>query len=90
MKVGDKVKWSSQAGGVWKEKRGTLIALLAPEQDALKMLPSELPKSRFKGERFSENFRGMVEVPRGGKSSLSDFYAPRMSALVLNEEGLPK
>ncbi|WP_301171052.1 hypothetical protein [Brevibacillus nitrificans] len=84
-KLGQKVKWSSQAQGRWKEKRGTLKMILEAEQDAVAHLPLGLPKSRFKGERYSENRRALVEVPRGGKSILSDYYAPRLSSLQLDE-----
>jgi len=59
--------------------------ILEAEQDAAAHLPLGLPKSRFKGERFSENHRALVEVPRGGKSIISDDYAPRLSALELDE-----
>lgn len=87
MKIGDKVKWTSQAQGRWKEKRGILIAFLGPDDDAYDFLPTGLPKSRFKGQRTSLNRRALAEVPRGGKSTLSDYYAPRLADLRLDEEG---
>ncbi|WP_309479417.1 hypothetical protein [Brevibacillus agri] len=81
MQIGDKVKWASQANGIWKEKRGVLRAILGPDDDVYDVLPPGLPKSRFKGSRRSLNRRALVEVPRGGKSKLSDFYAPYLSVL---------
>ncbi|MGG3884322.1 hypothetical protein [Brevibacillus panacihumi] len=87
MKIGDKVRWTSQSQGSWKEKRGTLKMIVEAEQDATVHLPLGLPKSRFKGERYSQTRRALVEVHRGGKSNLSDYYAPRLTALELDEEG---
>jgi len=34
MQIGDKVKWSSQSQGSWKEKCGTFKMILEAEQDA--------------------------------------------------------
>ncbi|WP_243015167.1 hypothetical protein, partial [Brevibacillus borstelensis] len=72
------------AKGSWKEKRGILIAFLGPDDDATDFLPAELPKSRLKGQRTSLNRRSLVEVPRSGRSTLSDYYAPRLADMNVN------
>lgn len=41
-KVGEKVKWSSQAHGSWKEKEGTVVALV-PEHGLLQSKYGGLP-----------------------------------------------
>ena len=35
LKVGDKVKWASQAGGVWTDKEGVVVAVIAGGLDGV-------------------------------------------------------
>lgn len=88
MKVaGSKVKWVSQSGGYWREKEGTLLGYAQANVDAMQWVPKDTPVSRVKFQAKSEFERAIVLVPRGGKSKLSDYYAPRPSML---EEVLPQ
>lgn len=91
--VGTKVTWSSQAGGTRRQKTGVVAAIVEVGENPFKMrgvgeLLENTPKSRIKfdgGER--KLVRALVEVPRGGKSLLSDFYCPYASLLRIVEGG---
>jgi hypothetical protein len=39
VKVGDRVKWRSQANGNWREKKGTVVAIVPPLADAKSCIP---------------------------------------------------
>lgn len=84
MKIGDQVTWKSQAGGRWKEKTGKIIAILKPEENARPILEAigiTFPSNRVKFQSHSELHRAIVEVPRGGRSKLTDYYSPRITQL---------
>jgi len=80
--AGDTVKWESQSGGYWKKKEGKLIGYCQAEKDAKQFVPKGTPVSRIKFQSKSPFERAIVEVPRGGKSTISDYYAPRVSHVV--------
>ncbi|MEY9096326.1 hypothetical protein [Paenibacillus sp. RC84] len=85
-KVGDKVKWTSQAGGSTKEKRGTVYAVLTPNANALRQLPVDMrPAQRKFDTHYTPYVRYIVAVPRGGKSVLTDYYCPRPAALEIDD-----
>ncbi|HHY66447.1 MAG TPA: hypothetical protein GX517_04485 [Alicyclobacillus sp.] len=91
IEVGDFVRWTSQSGGFWKEKRGRVIALV-PSGDRIDHVwpgARKVLKSRRKwSEMFSSNERAVVEVPRERGGGF-DYYAPRLSALEkCSEEGM--
>jgi len=73
--IGQTVTWTSQSQGSAKTKTGTVIAIVEPGEDARKHLPAGLPKTRFKGDRFSTNRRALVAVPRASENGC-DYYAP--------------
>jgi len=82
LRAGQKATWSSQAGGHWKTKTGTLVAIVPPHRSAYRYLPAKLPRSRRKFDvNYSEIERAVVEVPRDDGSGITDFYAPRLSQL---------
>lgn len=87
MKIGSTVTWESQAGGSWKTKTGKVIAVLPKYESAKGLLDFlDVPASRIKFQLSSEIERVIVEVHRGGKSKLTDLYAPRPSQLKVLEE----
>ena len=73
--INQTVTWTSQSQGSEKTKTGTVIAIIEPGEDARKYLPAGLPKTRFKGDRFSTNRRALVAVPRTSGNGC-DYYAP--------------
>jgi hypothetical protein len=77
--VGTQVSWQSQANGTYVEKRGKIIAFV--DASELVMLPPRVLRSHFKGELFSTRPRYLVAVPRGGKSKITDYYAPLASVI---------
>ncbi|RKN86773.1 hypothetical protein [Paenibacillus ginsengarvi] len=86
MKIGDVVTWKSQAAGVWKEKTGEIVGFIKPEEDARNILQKfdvKYPSNRVKFQSLSELDRVLVEVPRGGRSNISDYYAPRKSQVIV-------
>ncbi|MFS0837245.1 hypothetical protein [Paenibacillus sp. 1P03SA] len=85
-KVGDKVKWTSQSYGVTKEKRGTVHAVIKPNENAMSYLPREMKPSQRKFDTYWTVYtRYIVAVPRGGKSVLTDYYCPRPPALEIDD-----
>lgn len=93
IRVGDFVRWTSQSGGFWKEKRGRVLAIVPAGQrvDKVWAIPDNLPQSRMKWSRaqtadgqwvadISSHDRAVVEVPRPN-GRVSDYYAPRLSTL---------
>ena len=60
IKVGDYVKWESQAQGCYVVKEGTVIALLAPGEDAFQHLPAGVKKTHIKFQSRSQMERALV------------------------------
>ena len=53
--INQTVTWTSQSHGSEKTKTGTVVAIIEPGEDARKYMPAGLPKTQFKGDRFSTN-----------------------------------
>jgi hypothetical protein len=66
--VGDTVEWKSQAAGITKSKRGKVVAIVMPNNDAFMKTPPGTFISQVKGQRFSGIPRTLVEVPWGYRS----------------------
>lgn len=82
MKKGQLVTWKSQSQGVTKQKTGTVIGFIEKGQNGHVLIPPGTKNSRIKFQSVNEvGRRVLVEVERGGKSVLSDFYAPYESQL---------
>lgn len=76
-KVGDRVTWSSQAAGSWKEKTGVITQ--APE-----IGNSFMENGRAMIRQASPRHRYQVRVEWLGKRGVrSEFYYPSTSALTL-------
>jgi hypothetical protein len=81
------VTWKSQAGGYTKVKTGKVIAIIPKNQDGYHQIPgfndyykqNSISYRRIKGQRCSQIVRYLVEVPRGGRSVLCDYYFPNFS-----------
>ena len=84
IKVGDYVKWESQAQGCYVIKEGTVIALLAPGEDAFQHLPAGVKKTHIKFQSRSQIERALVKVIKSKKKDIAHYYAPRIS--MLNRE----
>lgn len=84
MNIGDKVRWTSQAGGSTKTKEGVVHAVVPPHRSARSLLPAVLAKSQKKFDTdYSDRTRYIVAVPRGGKSTIVDYYCPQPGLLKL-------
>lgn len=83
--IGKKVVWTSQSQGSVKTKKGEVIAIINPQENAYKWLPPNLPKSRFKGSQYSKLKRALVAVKRNEQTV--DYYAPPLD--WLNEDENP-
>ena len=81
IKVGDYVKWESQAQGCYVVKEGTVIALLAPGEGAFQHLPAGVKKTHIKFQSRSQIERALVKVMAGVKKDIAHYYAPRVSML---------
>lgn len=80
------VQWESQSGGVYKQKRGTVIAFIPSGENAEKYLPSGTIKSHIKFQYRSSIPRVLVKVMTGVNSDIETFYAPRASMLEVIKE----
>lgn len=86
-KVGDTIRWASQAGGTAKMKRGRVIAILASNGDLHGAVPKGTKPSHVMGSGRSLNVRYVVEVPYAGKATKRDaprhprYYAPLVSTI---------
>ncbi|KLU61732.1 hypothetical protein CEB3_c19110 [Peptococcaceae bacterium CEB3] len=79
-KPGDLVLWTSQVRGIEKRKTGTFIRIVGINEDAFAGL--RIKANRRKGQQYNRvSVRALVEVPRGGKSILTDFYTPRLEVI---------
>lgn len=86
VKPGDTVTWTSQAGGVWKEKTGTVVAVVPQQESVENFLPAGVAKSRVKGQSCSFWERVLVAVPRAS-GKRCDFYLPRIDWVKLVKRG---
>lgn len=81
MKTGDKVKWTSQSGGSWKEKIGEVIAEIPAAESAMDHLYG-VKKSHIKFcKDFSVYDRVLVAVPAGKDGQITHYYCPAKSVL---------
>jgi hypothetical protein len=86
--VGAEIKWVSQSGGMQKEKRGKLIGTIIKGESGFRVLNKATglewygitARVKFQDTNVVSD-RYLVEVPRGGRSVLTDFYAPQMSVI---------
>lgn len=78
-KIGDKVEWTSQAGGSWSTKRGEVIEVVPPRME---------PAIRLKGMGYPRDHESYIvrtyEIQRySGVKKESRLYWPRVAALEL-------
>lgn len=86
--IGDKVKWCSQSNGGYKDKRGTVHAVVPSLKNARMFLPQGMRASQRKFDTMITNYdRYIIAVPRGGRSELVDYYCPRPSMLQADVSG---
>ena len=71
-------------GNIGVIKEGTVIALLAPGEDAFQHLPAGVKKTHIKFQSRSQIERALVKVMAGAKKDIAHYYAPRIS--MLNRE----
>ena len=84
MKVGDKVTWTSQAGGSEKTKHGVIIAMIPVKHGAMQHIPKTAKSSHIK---FDTNVslsrdRALVAVPAGKNGQITHYYCPEKSVLL--------
>ncbi len=82
MGVGDKVTWTSQALGCWKEKSGIVIAEIPVGTSAMQYVPKTAKKSHIKFADKSSNERMLVAVPSGRDGKITHYYCPRKCVLI--------
>jgi hypothetical protein len=86
IKAGDKIHWSSQSGGCWKEKEGVCLGQIpsgVKPADIFGWL-SDLKSSQLCLDPYypSKNNRYLVEVSIQQKKEIKKvYYGPRMSAV---------
>lgn len=86
MKAGDYVKWESQAGGSWKEKKGTVVAIVPARKNVWKFVPKSAKKSHIKFDTsIGLMDRILVAVPAGKNKQITHYYCPTKK--MLEEQG---
>ncbi len=83
-RLGDEVRWSSQAAGCWKTKVGMIVAVVPAGKPAYEHVP---PDSRCKDTRATPRREESYLVQVGGRRM--DLYWPRASQLELIHTELP-
>lgn len=85
IKPGNKVTWTSQAGGSFKEKTGVVVGLVPRMTSANQFVPDGTLKSHRKFDQDYSTFdRAVVEVMGGaGGNGAAQYYAPRLSTIKL-------
>lgn len=89
---GDRVRWTSQAQGTWKDKRGEVVAVIPKGVSAFRYLPSGKPNKDWR-PMFTTDVakidRVLVRVPRVRKRDGQvlgwDYYCPRLSQVEIAE-----
>ena len=85
LRPGTVVRWTSQAGGSFKEKAGRIVAFIGANEDAYEMLLQHLgtlpPSCRMKFQRTSLVDRYLVEVPRNTRAGGFDYYTPQAGVI---------
>lgn len=76
MKVGQKVRWTSQSCGSWVEKRGEVIAEIPAGDSAMSHVPDTAKKSHIKFSDVSTKDRVLVAVPAGNDGKITHYYCP--------------
>lgn len=72
--LGDRVAWSSQAGGIWKNKLGTIVEVVS--------LRTRPQKADGAGTRDHESYVVQVDhTSRSGRTKKPQFYWPVVSSL---------
>lgn len=74
--IGNKVKWSSQAMGSWKEKEGTVVDVVPPKKVTQMMRSLDLGAYNF---RKHESY--IVHVPAKSGRGKGTYYWPLVSKL---------
>lgn len=64
LQPGTPVQWESQSGGYYKQKKGTVIAFIPPEENAEKYLSSGTLRSHIKFQKCSSIPRVLVNHER--------------------------
>ena len=84
-KLGDKVAWQSQSQGAWKEKVGTIVAVIPPKtQPNRQQFPSLFSGAGPGSGRHKESF--IVEVPHPGpRAGKPRIFWPHVGLLTAHE-----
>lgn len=81
MKVGQKVVWTSQSGGSFKDKYGEVIAEIPAGESAMAHVPSTAKKSHIKFSDISTKDRVLVAVQAGKDWQITHYYCPLKSMI---------
>lgn len=82
MKIGDTVKWTSQAMGCEKTKTGKVISEIHAGESAMNKVPKDAKTSHIKlGSDKSIHDRVLVAVPEGKDGNITHYYCPLKSVL---------
>lgn len=82
MKIGQKVRWTSQSGGSCREKHGEVIAEIPAGESAMAHVPDTAKKSHIKFDANHSMYdRILVAVPAGKNGNITHYYCPLKSMI---------
>lgn len=81
MKIGQKVRWTSQSGGSYTEKHGEVIAEIPAGESAMAHVPSTVKRGHIKFGDVSTKDRVLVAVPAGKDGQIMHYYCPLKSMI---------
>ncbi len=87
LQINDEVTWKSQAGGFWKTKTGTVVAVVPPRVSPLRVFPEEYKPPRVDGVWATRDHESYLVYVRGQGRRL---YWPRINELEIIDKGEPR
>lgn len=81
MRIGQKVRWTSQSGGSYTEKSGEVIAEIPAGESAMAHVPNTVKRGHIKFGDISTKDRVLVAFPAGKYGQIIHYYCPLKSMI---------
>lgn len=81
MRIGQRIRWTSQSGGSFKEKSGEIIAEIPKGESAMAHVPGTVKRGHIKFGDVSIKDRVLVAVPSGKDGNITHYYCPLKSMI---------
>lgn len=81
MRIGQRIRWTSQSGGSFTEKSGEIIAEIPAGESAMSHVPDTAKRGHIKFGDISTKDRVLVAVPAGKEGKITHYYCPLKSMI---------